>query len=395
MSLRFLPDLSKVTRVLIIRMSAIGDVIHALPLASALKDKYPHLKISWLVEEIPAEVVQGNPDLEHVFVIPRSRWKRGRVTSPQVWREYFSFLAMLRKERFDVTIDLQGYAKSALFALASGAPYRLGWHRLRDGANLISHRIPKRTDSVHRVDWFLDVARELGVDKPNVRFPIAIPPDARESLRGKLLALGFNPDLPYAVINQAAGNPPRRWGLKRYAELAFQIASRHRLPTVLVGTVPEASDCDLIVRYVAEAMEAKGVTGVPAPVNLAGQTSLKELAALLEGCKLHVCGDTGSTHLAAALGVPVIAFYGSTDPAHAGPWGQGDHVLARRDLCSPDCTIRKCAFVSDLSVQPDELTESGGASGEALHLPDVQTARCLAAISVDQALDLVARVICK
>src|SRR4051812_16552215 len=106
MSLRFLPDLSKVTRVLIIRMSAIGDVIHALPLASALKDKYPHLKISWLVEEIPAEVVQGNPDLDRVFVIPRSRWKQGRMTSPQVWREYFAFLGMLRKEQFDVTIDL-------------------------------------------------------------------------------------------------------------------------------------------------------------------------------------------------------------------------------------------------------------------------------------------------
>src|SRR3954454_13375745 len=130
MSLRFLPDLTRVERVLIIRMSAIGDVIHALPLASALKRAYPHLKISWLVEEIPAEVVLGNPDLDQVFVIPRSRWKRGRMYSPRVWREYLSFLGVLRSARFDVTIDLQGYAKSALFACATGAHYRLGWWRL-------------------------------------------------------------------------------------------------------------------------------------------------------------------------------------------------------------------------------------------------------------------------
>src|SRR5437763_2618921 len=99
-----LPDLRTVHRVLIIRLSAIGDVIHALPLASALKDAYPHLEITWLVEEIPADMVLGNPDLERVIVVPRSRWKRGRARSPQVWREYLALLAELRRYRFDLTI---------------------------------------------------------------------------------------------------------------------------------------------------------------------------------------------------------------------------------------------------------------------------------------------------
>src|SRR5689334_1746909 len=174
MSVRSLPDLRHVSRVLIIRLSAIGDVVHALPLASALKDSYPHLEITWLVEEIPADVVLGNPDLANVIVLPRSRWKRGRANSPTVWREYFAFLADIRRRRFDLTIDVQGYAKSALIALASGAHYRLGWWRLRDGANLVSQAVPRRPQSVHRVDWFLDVARELGVDNPQVRFPLQI-----------------------------------------------------------------------------------------------------------------------------------------------------------------------------------------------------------------------------
>src|SRR5437763_16307658 len=96
-----LPDLRTVHRVLIIRLRAIGDVIHALPLASALKDAHPHLEISWLVEEIPADIVLGNPDLERVIVVPRSKWKLGRTRSPQVWREYLEFLAQLRALKFD------------------------------------------------------------------------------------------------------------------------------------------------------------------------------------------------------------------------------------------------------------------------------------------------------
>jgi len=119
------------------------------------------------------------------------------------------------------------------------------------------------------------------------------------------------------------------------------------------------------------------------------------LAALLDHCTLHICGDTGSTHLAAALGTPVIAFYGSTDPEHAGPWGQRDHVLARRDLCSPNCTIRKCALVSEASVPSSGQIQLPDGRSAGMEIPDIETARCLAAISVDQALDLADRVICK
>ncbi len=385
-----LPDLMHVKRILIIRLSAIGDVIHALPLASALKDVYPHLEISWLVEEIPAEVVLGNPDIERVIVVPRGEWKRGRTHSPRIWRDYLAFLGRLHARKFEVTIDLQGYAKSAIYALATGARHRLGWWRMRDGANLVSRPLPRRPDSIHRVDWFLDAARALGVEHPRVRFPVHVPEAARESIREKLTRGGIAPHTPYAVINQAAGNPPRRWGLRRFGAVTSQLALRHKLPSVLIGTLPEFGDCEEIVRQVASEMRAHDSDDVPLPLNLAGDTSLKELAALLEGSVLHICGDTGSTHLAAALGTPVVAFYGSTDPAHAGPWGQADHVLARRDLCSPDCTIRQCAYAATAAPSGAAGPVGKAPTNDKADCATMEgTARCLGAISVEQALAVV------
>src|SRR5580700_6267247 len=110
MSLTPLPDLNRVERVLIIRLSSIGDVAHALPVAAALKDSFPHLELTWIVEEMSADIVSGSPCLNSVIVIPRNRWKKqGRLTSPIVWREYCLLLRTIRRGRFDVALDLQGY----------------------------------------------------------------------------------------------------------------------------------------------------------------------------------------------------------------------------------------------------------------------------------------------
>ncbi len=386
-----LPDLRKLRRVLIIRLSAIGDVIHALPLASALRDAHPHLEITWLVEEIPADVVLGNPDLNRVIVVPRARWKRGRFHSPAVWREIIGFLGSLRHERFDLTIDLQGYAKSATYVLAAGSPWRVGWWRMRDGSNLVSRPLPRRVQSVHRVDWFLDVARALGVNAIHARFPIHIPDAARLRMRAMLAGCGISELQRFVVINQAAGNPPRRWSVARFAALVSQLAVRYRLPSVLVGTTPEAEDCEWIVRQASRDFESNDITDVPAPVNLAGATSLKELAALLDTSVLHVSGDTGSTHLAAALQTPVVAIYGSTDPAHAGPWGQAENVVARRDVCSPDCTTRQCTFAARSAVGHGRRALPPSVDG--LDENDSPSARCLDAITVEDVLVAVDRVL--
>lgn len=348
MAVVMLPDLRAVRRVLIIRGSAIGDVLHATPLAAALKTAYPHLEITWITEEICGDVVLGNPYLDEVIVVPRSRWKRGRLRSPRVWREYLAFLSSLRARKFDVSIDLQGYAKSAILAFASGARYRLGWWRMRDGANLVSRSLPKREASVHRVDWFLDVARELGVSDPQVSFSLDIPEWAREDVGSLLESEGLISGQRYVVLNQAAGDSARRWSEAGYAEVAWQLATRFGLRSVLVGVEKDRTPNTRIIAGYREFRASSGGSGVGEeigdPIDLAGRTDLKQLFALIDGCALQVSGDTGSLHIAAALGRPVVALFGSSDPAHAGPWGQLDRVVSHRNLCHSTCTVRRCAL---------------------------------------------------
>ncbi len=364
---RPLPDLNRVKRLLIIRLSSIGDVTHALPVSAALGEAFPHLEITWIVEEMSAQIVLGNPCLHDVIVVPRSRWKQGRWRSPQVWREYLAFLRMLRRRRFEVTVDLQGYAKSAFMALATGAKHRFGWWRLRDGANLASRSLPRRPESVHRTDWFLDVARAFGAISEPVKFPLHVPEEARDRVRGLLEAEGIACGSPFAVLNPAVGDQTRRWGAERYAEVALELAKRFGMPSVLIGSGKDAAICDE-VRTLAEQSESWPAK-VVAPLSLAGQTDLKELAAVLAGCAVHICGDTGSVHIAAALGRPVVALYGPTDPLMAGPWGQSENVLSHRELCADGCTVRECVYTRPVGDAPAE-----------------RAARCLAAITPGEVL---------
>ncbi len=370
MSITSLPDMSRIKRVLIIRLSAIGDVVHALPVASALKIAYPHLEISWLVEEISAEIVEGNPYIHQIFVVPRSKWNRGRLNSPAVWGEYLVFLQKLRREGFDLTIDLQGYAKSALYALSTGAAYKFGWWRLKDGSNLISKPLPKRELSLHRVDWFLDVARGLGVEDPVVKFPIHISDETSNHVEKSLSENRIQKGEAYAVINPTAGNSTRMWGQEKYGELIAWMAAEMSLPCILIGTKKEHEFCQSIIDAARQRLKNETPEVEPRILNFAGKTTLKELAALLKGSALHVCGDTGSTHIAAGLGTPVVSFYGASDPDHAGPWGQLNSVLAKRDLCHVQCSVRQCFFSYKDPNSP---------------LPHKPDAKCMKAITLEEA----------
>lgn len=385
-----LPDWRNIRRVLIIRLSSIGDVTHALPVSAALEDAYPHLEITWVVEEMSADIVAGNPYLKEVIIVPRRRWKQGRTRSAAVWKEYTAFLRDLRQRQFDLTLDLQGYAKSGLMALATGARYRFGWWRLRDGSGLVSRALPKRPESLHRVDWFLDAVRGLGIEPKAVRFPLAIPELARARVAELLCAQKITPGMQYAVLNPAAGNPARKWDTDRYAALAISLAQRQGLASVLIGSQKDVPLCEEII---ARVQSATADTPSVRIGSLAGKTDLKELAAVLDGCGVHVCGDTGSAHIAAALGRPVVALYGPTDPAHAGPYGQQKNVLSHREWCRPHCTERHCAYNSaGENVGGTERPAARTPTEEGQEADQTRMARCLQAITVEEALEKVEQV---
>ena len=352
-----MPDLRTVKRLLIIRLSSIGDVVHALPVSAALGEAFPNLEITWLVEAMSADIVTGNPYLKEVIIAPRQSRKESGLGSIRVWKEYGAFLGDLRRRKFDVTLDLQGRAKSGVMAYATGATYRFGWSGLREGSEIASKRLPRRPESQHRVDWFLDVARAFGANPEVVKFPLFIPDAAQAKVRELLRQNGVDPEKPYAVLNAATGNQVRRWGAERFAETSVELRRKYDLPCVLIGSVKDAALNQEIIALASNHENRNDVS----PVDLAGKTNLKELAALLDGCAVHISGDTGSGHLAAALNVPVVGLYGPTDPARAGPYGQLANVLAHREICGVNCSGKGCGYAQD-----------GG-----------EMARCLAAIETN------------
>lgn len=334
-------DMSAVRRLLIIKLSALGDIVHALPVSAALGEAFPHVEITWAVEETFAPLIAGNPYVASILCLPAISGRELR--SLGFHRRYVRRLRDIRGQRFDLSLDLQGLAKSALVAAATGAPVRLGYHYQREGAGIVTRPIPPQPESFHVVDQYLDVARFLGASADPVRFPFHIPRTARLSVAQMLVESGVPAGRPYISVNPASGIAIKQWRPERFAALLDELNYRLGMPTVLVTA-------NMLV-----AAEVRRTARRPF-ADLSGKTDLKQLAAALEGSAVHICGDTGSGHLASALGRPVISLIGPTDPARACPYGQQERAISRRHLCSPGCSPHRCSFGTPLCM--DAITVS-------------------------------------
>ena len=225
-------DMGQIHRVLIIKLSAMGDILHALPVSAALGKSFPHLDISWACEELFQPLLSDNPFLSEIFTLPKLKVKS--LKSASFRSDYSRRLREIRSRKFDLVIDLQGLTKSALIAYASGAKYKIGYHWIREVAPLIEMAVPKRPESIHIVDQYLDVARFLGADVSNVEFPFAIS-DAESEYASRILKSGgIDPEQAFVVINPAAGHPLKEWGADNYAALIDRLWTDFQLPCALV-----------------------------------------------------------------------------------------------------------------------------------------------------------------
>lgn len=322
------PDLRTMRRLLIVKLSSMGDLVHALPVAAALRDSFPSLEVSWAAHPAFAPVVAHSPVLAEVIHIPRARNVAPGEVGPLVaaWRA-------VRRRRFDVVLDLHGLSKSALVVLASGARYRYGWDTLREVAPLISRRIPRRPGSHNVVEQLLDVAHFLGADTRHPRCPIATGPEEEREADAVLAAAGANPAGEWLVLNPTAGGGGSK-GLEPtvLARALDQVAAAGAsLPVVLVGGRLDQDRADAVQREVRVARVHSVV----------GHTSLGALMAVVRRGALHLGGDTGSSHLAAAFGVPTVSWFGRTDPARSAPYGNRGEVVEHRDQCVAACRARR------------------------------------------------------
>jgi heptosyltransferase-1 len=326
-------DLNRIERLLILKISSMGDIVHASPVAAALKRAFPHLRIGWLAEDRHAGVLDGSPAIDRLHWLPckqlYSNWLRRSW-----WQALLGLSREIRAERYQVALDLQGLFKSAIWGVLGGVPIRLGAHRMREGTHLLMKRlpIPDRPDQ-HVVLQYLEAARWLGAEPLPVEFPLFIPTEAYQRVQAKLAALGV--EGAYISINPSAGREWKRWHIAKFAELSDRIEQEWGLPVVFIG-----GPGDKPLEQSLLALKRRPLR------SLIGQTSLKEAMAAVVRSAVHVCGDTGTAHIAAAFNTPCVALYGPTNPDRTGPFGQRERVLSKRALClqcPPDrCIRREC-----------------------------------------------------
>ncbi len=288
-------------RILIVRLSAIGDVIHTMPLACALRERFPGALLAWAVGQRAAPLLRGHQALDQLITLPR-----GWLKSPKtVWR----IRGRLRAMRFDVAIDAQGLTKAAIVAWLSGTRRRIGFGD-RWGRELSRWLNTELVDTTaeHAVDRMLQLLLPLGIDRPTVRFQVPEHPADRESAEEMIRRGGLEGG--FAMINPGAGWPSKLWPTDRYAAVAAHLGRVWGLPALIVwGREEERTLAQQIV-------DASG-----GHARLAPPTTLAQLAALARRCRLLVASDTGPLHLAAAVGTPCVGLYGPWPANRHGPYG--------------------------------------------------------------------------
>ena len=302
--------------ILIIKPSSLGDIVLALPTLTALHKSFPGAKISWLVRPEFAALLENHPHLTEIIPFERQllskAWFHHRAFSALL-----SLIRQLRRSRFDVVFDFQGLFRTASLGWLTGCKKRFGMANARELAHFFyTDKVTQDTDCYHLVDFYLKIIRTAGASELGVKFLLPHNPGAADSI-GRLLASHDIVDDNYAVLVPGSAHRDKCWPIERFADLADKISSQFGLAIIATGTAPEAS---IVERLIEKA-------NVPI-ANLAGQTSLSELIALLKVAKMVVSNDTGPGHIAAASGVPLVLIFGRSNPVRVAPYGRKHCVVA-------------------------------------------------------------------
>jgi heptosyltransferase-1 len=324
----------KKMNILIIKLSAIGDVIHTLPSLAALRGLYPDAHITWVVEEAAADLVKNHPYLDAVLVSRRKKWSKdflsGHFRRPL--GEIISFIKSLRQRDYDLVIDFHGLFKSSIIVFLSRGKRKLGYDSLQELSGLfLNEKIPEDMNK-HAVDRYLDFPRYLGAKTDNAQF--VLPSDKEAEGKIHILLRKYNiEDKKFVAINPVALWETKLWNNEKWACLADLINDKLQMKVVFTGSEKES------LQKIVSLMTKESI-------NLGGQTSLPELACLYKKPGIVISTDSGPMHLAAAAGTPVIALFGPTDPARTGPYGSGHTVIRPENACSPcflkNCPTKKC-----------------------------------------------------
>jgi lipopolysaccharide heptosyltransferase I len=297
--------------ILIVRLGALGDIVHAVPAAAALRNKFPGARIDWLVDAKHRDLIDLVTVVDHAIVLER----------PSI-AGWLDVSRRMRSAGYDVAIDFQGLMKSAILARASGAPRVIGfsiWHLREKTARPFYSEIGHGSAAVaeHVIHKNLSLLGALGVTDGRIQFPLAsVESRALIDVRS---ALGL--ERAFALINPGAAWPNKRWPPERFGEVAAFLQEIRGLPSIVLWGPGEEGLAGAVV-------ETSGGAARVAP-----PTNLRDLLALSRAASLMVSGDTGPLHIASAAGTPTVSLFGPTDPHRNGPWAQDDVTVSRYGAC--------------------------------------------------------------
>ena len=311
-------------RILLVKPSSLGDCLQALPVLNSLRKTLPQARIVWLVNTEYAGILRNHPALDDLILFPR-RLFRARHVGVGLCKEVFGLWSKLQGERFDLVIDLQGLLRSAMMTLATGAPVRLGLGDARELAGAFyTHRVHLKPTDIHAVDRYMRCLELLGIRSEQREFSLPIAPGASAGLDRIFTQADLRRPDKFVLVTPGARWQSKRWPAERFAAVIDRISSELSLPCVLAGSPSEAQLCGQVGRVCRSK-----------PLNLAGLTALDQLAALVSLSELVLGHDSGTIHLAVALGKPLICIVGPTDPKRTGPYGRSNSIVTAEVDCAP------------------------------------------------------------
>jgi heptosyltransferase I len=315
-------------KILIIRLSSLGDIIHAFPAFNSLRTTYPDAQIDWLVEKRMAFLLDAVKGINNIFEVNLS-WIKNNYFSIQPWVQLGNVIAKLRKQRYDLSLDFQGLLKTGLLSYFSGAEDRFGFSKILAREYPV-HWFYNRTlntaeSRMHVVDLNFRLAQMAGAQTAPARLELREHPEDTGFVDALIERASLD---AFVVINPGGGWPTKRWEPRRYGQLAGRIQEELHLPVVVTTGPGEELFFTEIVRN----------CGTP-PHHF--QTSFLQLIPLFKRARLLIAGDTGPFHLACALGTPAVGIFGPTSPDRNGPWNSADKAVVRRLPCS-FCGGRTC-----------------------------------------------------
>jgi lipopolysaccharide heptosyltransferase II len=329
-------------RILIVLHGSIGDVTRALPVANLLRRGFPKAMLAWAVEPASFPLLEKHPAVNEVIVFDRNHW----------WTATIPFLRTIRSRRFDLVLDLQRHLKSGLISWWSGAPQRVGFHKLDcKEFNWIFNNlyIAAIGDSISKLDHYLKFVEYLGIEAEPIEWKIKLVPQEESGVARHLARVHRD----FAVLFVGSRWESKRWFASQIAACAREIERRYGLDAVLLGSKEDVP--------LAEQAEAQELSRV---VNLTGQTSLREAIGIVAKAAVAVGPDTGLMHIAAAVRTPVVSLWGATSPLRTGPYGFEHLTVQGHAECSP-CYLRRCP-IGRVCMQSIDIEEVAAKVGLAL-----------------------------